>query len=108
MVLVNAYIVYGKLTQNKLSHPDFQVIVAKSLIGYYNNRRRNPQKLRTTKHVSGNFSTETPFHLPEIEPSRGRCCYCKNQGKENTCGVFLCFAASASGRNSFEKHHLQA
>ena len=108
MVLVNAYIVYGKLTQNKLSHPDFQVIVAKSLIGYYNNRRRNPQKLRTTKRVNGNFSTETPSHLPEIEPSRGRCCYCKNQGKENTCGVFLCFAASASGRNCFEKHHLQA
>ena len=108
MVLFNAYIVYGKLTQNKLPHPDFQVIVAKSLIGYYNNPRRNPQKLRTTKRVSGNFSTETPSHLPELEPSRGRCRYCKNQGKENTCGAFLCFAASASGRNCFEKHHLQA
>ena len=31
--LVNTYIVYGKQTQKKLSHLDFQVIGAKSLIG---------------------------------------------------------------------------
>ena len=32
MALVNACIVYGKLTQKKLSHLDFQVIEAKNLI----------------------------------------------------------------------------
>ena len=100
MALFNAYIVYGKLTQKKLSHLDFQVIVVKSLIGNYTNWRRNPQTFRTTKHVKSNFVTETPSHLPELEPSRGRCHYCKNQGKEDrtfvkfsTCGVFLCLVA---------------
>ena len=37
MALVNAYIVYGKLTEKKFYHLDFQVTVAKSLIGNYNN-----------------------------------------------------------------------
>ena len=60
MGLVDAYIVYGKLKQTKLSHLDFQVIMAKSLIGNCNNRRRNPQTFRTTKRISGNFPTETP------------------------------------------------
>ena len=108
MALVNAYIAYGKLTQKKLSHLDFQVILAKSLIGNYKNRRRNPQTLRTIKRVSGNFPTETISHLPELEPNRGRCLYCKNQGKENktfvrfnTCGAFLCVVTSVSGRNCF-------
>ena len=112
---VNAYMVYGELTLKKLAHLDFQVIVAKSLIGNYNNQRGNPQKFRTTKRVSGNFSTKTPSHLPELVPSHGRCHYCKNQGKQNetfvkcnTCGVFLCSVASASGRSCFCKHHLQA
>ena len=115
MALVNAYMVYGELTLKKLAHLDFQVIVAKSLIGNYNNQRGNPQKFRTTKRVSGNFSTKTPSHLPELVPSHGRCHYCKNQGKQNgtfvkckTCGVFLCSVASASGRSCFCKHHLQA
>ena len=114
IALVDVYIVYGKLAQNKLSHLDFQVIVAKNFIGNYNNRRRNPQTFRTTKRGSANFPTEAPSHLPELEPSCGRCYYCKNQGKENstffkcnTCGVFLCLAASASGPNHFYKHHLQ-
>ena len=51
MTLVNAYIVYDKLKQKKLSHADFQVIVVKSLIGNCNNWRRNPQTFRTTKRV---------------------------------------------------------
>ena len=51
MALVNGYIVYGKLTQKKLPHLDFQVIVAKILIGNYNNRGRSPETFRTTNHV---------------------------------------------------------
>ena len=106
MALVNSYIVYSKLTQNKLSHNDFNVAVAKCLIGNYNSRKRNPLTSRPTNRSS--------IHFPELEPSRGRCHYCKNEGKENrtfikcnTCGVFLCLVASASGRNCFSKHHLQ-
>ena len=115
MALVNAYIVYGKLTQNKSSHLNFLVIVAKNLIGNYNNQRRKPQASRITKRDSGNFPTETPFQLPELEPSYGICHYCKNQGKENkkfakcsTCRVFLWIVVSASGRSCYYKHHLQA
>ena len=114
MALVNSYIVYSKLTQNKLSHYDFNVAVAKGLIGNYNSRKRNPLTFRPTKRSSSNFPTEIPLHLPELEPSRGRCHYCKNEGKENrtfikcnTCVVFLCLVASASGRNCFYKHHLK-
>ena len=72
MALVNAYIVYGELTLKKLSHLDFQVILAKSLIGNYNNQRRNPEKFRTTERVSSKFPTKTPSHFPELEPSRSR------------------------------------
>ena len=43
MALVNAYIVYGKLTEKKLSHLDFHIIVKESLTGNYNNQRRNPE-----------------------------------------------------------------
>ena len=60
MGLVDAYIVYGKLKQTKLSHLDFQVIMVKSLIGNCNNRITNPQTFRTTKRISGNYPTETP------------------------------------------------
>ena len=56
MALVNVYIVYGKLTQSKFPHLNFQVTVAKSLIGNYNNRKRNPQIFRATKRVSIKFS----------------------------------------------------
>ena len=55
-----------KLTQNKLLHLNFQVTIAKSLFS--------------------NFPMETPSHLPELEPSLGRCHYCKNEGtKQNVC-----------------------
>ena len=98
--------------------------MAKSLIGNYNNQERHQQTFKTTKHVNGNFPTEAPSHLPELEPSRGRCFHYKKtkkkqqqqqQGKGNetflkcnTCGVFFCLVAFASGRNCFYKHHLQA
>ena len=82
MALLNSHIVYGKLTQRKSSHLDFQVTEAKSIIGNYNNWRRNPQIFATTKHVSNTFPTETQSYLPKLEPSRGRCHYCKNQGKK--------------------------
>ena len=77
--------------------------------------KETQNKLRTTKSFSGNFPMETPPNYPELEPSCGRCHYCKNQGKEtrtfvkcNTYGVFLCLVASASVQNCFYKHHLQA
>ena len=43
MALLNSHIVYGKLTQKKPSHLDFQVTEAKSIIGNYKNWRRNQQ-----------------------------------------------------------------
>ena len=113
MALVNAYIVYGKLTQKKLCHratnygekPDWKL----------NNRRRNPQAFSTAKRVSGNFPTETPSYLLELKQKCGRCHYFKNQGKGNktfvkfnTCGMLSCLVTSLSGRNCFYKHHLQA
>ena len=95
MASLIANFVYGKLTQKKFSHLDFQVTLVKSLISNYNNKGRNPQTFTRTKHVSGNFSTETGSHknLVKLETSRGRCHYCKNQGNKNraivkcnTCG----------------------
>ena len=90
MALVNSYIVYSKLTQNKLSHYAFNVAVAKGLIGNYNSRKRNPLTFRSSKRSSSNFPAEIPLHLPELEPSRGRCHCFKNEGKtEHSLNVTL-------------------
>ena len=101
IIYLLSLIVYDKLTQKKLFHLDFQVIVTKSLISNYDNFRRNPQ---TTRCSCRSFPTEIPSHLLGLKPNRCKCHYCKNQGKEhrtfvkcNTFGVFLCLVDSASG-----------
>ena len=111
IIYLLSLVVYNKITQKKLFHLDFQVIVTKSLISNYDNCRRNPQ---TTRCGCGSFPIETASHLLGLKPNRCKCHYCKNQGKEhrtfvkcNTFGVLLCLVDSASGRNYFYQHHLK-
>ena len=111
IIYLLSLVVYNKITQKKLFHLDFQVIVTKSLISNYDNCRRNPQ---TTRCGCGSFPIEAASHLLGLKPNRCKCHYCKNQGKEhrtfvkcNTFGVFLCLVDSASSRNYFYQHHLK-
>ena len=78
---VNANIV-SKLRDSKgMDFLDFKQVIAKGLIGMYHSRSRNPE---TIKHSKRSFvPTSAAIHLPEITDVRGKCEYCKNEGKES-------------------------
>ena len=72
---------------------DFKIVLAKSLIGTYNNRSRNtPASDVSCREV---LPASVPLHLTVLQTTRGKCGYCCTGGIENktyiqcnTCGFF--------------------
>ena len=71
IAIVNSHIVYTKLDNSIFLH-DFQIIVAKSFIGRYNNRQRSFPLSRTNKRkaLESSLPKEIPTHMPEFNEKR--------------------------------------
>ena len=110
MACVNAHVVSILRDPKGVELLDFKQDVAKGLIGIYNTRSRNPPSIKQSKR---SFQPKpVPIHLPVVGSTRGKCEYCKNEGKENksyikcgTCGLFLCIVTGENKRNCFANHH---
>ena len=110
MSVVNSHAIYKVLYPLELL--DFNIILAKSLIGTYNSRSRNTP----VSHVSRRevFPARVPLHLPVLQTTRGKFRYCytraienKTNIKWNTCGVFLCLISGSSSRKCFANFHTE-
>ena len=110
MARVNAHMVSILRDPKGVKLLDFKQVVAKGLIRIYNTRSRNPPSIKQSKR---SFQpTPVPIHLPVGGSTRGKCEYCKNEGKENksyikcgTCGLFLYIVTGENKRNCFANHH---
>ena len=112
VALVNSHIVYQSIGGSKLSLLDFKIVVAQNLIGKYTNRQRSFPQNRPSKRrfLEEPGPANLPDHLPEYQVQRGRCHYCKIEGKDmktfvkcTTCDLYLCLVKE---RNCFFKHHV--
>ena len=72
---------------------DFKMVLAKSLIGMYNNHSRNTPVSHASRRKL--LPASVPLHLPVFQTTRGKCRYCYIGGIENktyiqsyTCRVF--------------------
>lgn len=111
MSVVNSHVVYKGLNPKGMELLDFKIVVAKSLIGTYNNRIRSSSLSHASRREV--FPSSTPLHLPIIQATRGKCRYCSAGGVENktyiqcnTCGVYLCLITGNNSRNCFANFHI--
>ena len=91
---------------------DFEIVLAKSLIGKYNSRSQNTSVSYESRGEVPPASV--PLHLPVLQTTRGKCRYCYTGGIENEtyiqcnrCGVFLCLISGNKSRNCFANFHTE-
>ena len=109
---VNSYLIYNMKHPNKLSLLYQKFVVAKNLIQYRKDRKREVPMSRPSKRKNQpELINSHGGHLPDYQTTRRRCVYCEMEGKENrtfviclTCTIPLCLVKE---KNCFQKHHIQ-
>ena len=111
IAIVNSHILYTKL-DNSVFLLDFEIVVAKSFIGRYNNRQRSFPLSRTSKRkaLESSLPKEIPTHMPEFNEKRMRCNFCKNEGADHkifvSCTICFLYLCCTKETNCFLKHHV--